>query len=462
MPFPAMEIATAYEAVRPVAHHRKRPSLARATGRWRFLADASAALDASIDYDETVASTVRLAVPEVADYCIVVLLNPDGSGRWAHSAHRDAATGARLEQLRGDFPLPASSDHPLARALRTGQAQLAASAPGVNWRDDGRLAVIGAAAPLSSIAIPMIARGRTFGAILFAVTAESGRRYGARDLALAAEVGCRAGSAIDHALLYQASLQAARSRDQLMAVVAHDLKNPLSTIQLALCVFVDEDGERAAEGDQMERIALDAMKRAAVRMQGLIHDLLDLARADGGKLSLHVAPMHPRTLVQDAVDAHATIAAAKRVTLESDADGALPEVSADCGRIDQVFSNLVGNALKFTPVGGRVRITAVGGPDEVSFVVEDDGPGIPADDLPHVFDRFWQAAKAARGGTGLGLTIAKTMVEAHGGRIAVDSTPGVGTRFRFTVPVAVPAHSGVIRFRDQTIRTVVPQNQPMS
>ena len=100
-----------------------------------------------------------------------------------------------------------------------------------------------------------------------------------------------------------------------------------------------------------------------------------------------------------------------------------------------------------------MRITAAGGPDEVSFVVEDDGPGIPADDLPHVFDRFWQAGKAAPGGTGLGLTIAKAMVEAHGGRISVDSTPGVGTRFRFTVPAAAPAHSGVIRYRDQPIRT---------
>ena len=457
-----MEAATGYDAVPPDSHHRRRPSRARATGRWRFLAEASAALDASIDYDETLASTVRLAVPEVADYCIVVLLNPDGSGRWAHSAHRDAEAGARLERLRGDFPLPASSGHPLARALRTGQAQLAVNTPEGDWRDDGRLGAIGAAAPLSSIAMPMIARGRTFGAIFFAVTAESRRRYGARDLALAAEVGRRAGSAIDHALLYQASEQAARSRDQLMAVVAHDLKSPLSTIQLALRVFLDQDGQRSAEGDRMEGVALVAMERAAARMQRLIHDLLDLARADGGKLSLHAAPLHPRTLVQDAVDAHATIAAAKRVTLESHADGALPEVSVDRGRIDQVFSNLVGNAIKFTPEGGRVRIIAAGGPDEVSFVVEDNGPGIPADDLPHVFDRFWQAAKAARGGTGLGLTIAKAMVEAHGGRIAVDSTPGVGTRFRFNVPVAVRPNSGVIRFRDQPIRTVVPQNQPMS
>lgn len=439
MPIAGMEAATGYDVVPPVAQHRKRPSLARATGRWRFLADASAALDASIDYDETLASTVRLAVPEVADYCIVVLLNPDGSGRWVHSAHRDPEAGAGLERLRGDFPLPTSSGHPLARALRTGRAHLTADAPDDDWREDSRLGAIRAAAPVSSIAMPMIARGRTFGAIFFAVTAESGRRYGARDLALATDVGRRAASAIDHALLYQASEQAAQSRDQLMAIVAHDLKNPLSTIQLALRVFLGEDGERSAEGERMERVALAAIERAAARMQRLIHDLLDLARADGGKLSLHVVPVHPRALVGDAVDAHSTIAASKRISLEGDADGALPEVSVDRGRVDQVFSNLVGNALKFTPEGGRVRITAAGGPDEVSFVVEDNGPGIPAADIPHVFDRFWQAGKAAPGGTGLGLTIAKAMVEAHGGRIAVESTPGVGTRFRFTVPIAVPA-----------------------
>lgn len=447
MSFAAMETATAHDLLRPVARHRKRLSLARATGRWRFLAEASAALDASIDYDETLASAVRLAVPEVADYCVVVLLNPDGSGRWAHSAHHDPEAGARLERLRGDFPLPASSDHPLARALRSGRAQLTANAADGDWREHGLLGAIRAAEPLSSIAMPMIARGRTFGAIFFAVTAESRRRYGARDLALAADVGRRAASAIDHALLYQASEQAARLRDQLMATVAHDLKNPLSTIQLALRVFLGEDGVRSAEGDRMERVALGAMERAAARMQRLIHDLLDLSRADGGKLSLHAAPIHPRALVGDAVEAHSTIAASKRINLEGDADAALPEVSVDRGRVDQVFSNLVGNALKFAPEGGRVRITAAGGPDEVSFVVEDDGPGIPADDLPHVFDRFWQAGNAASGGTGLGLTIAKAMVEAHGGRIAVDSTPGAGTRFRFTVPVAVPAP-----FRDAPAR----------
>jgi signal transduction histidine kinase len=396
-------------------------------------------LDASIDYDETLASTVRLAVPEVADFCIVVLLNPDGSGRWAHSAHRDADAGARLEKMLGDFPLPASSGHPLARALRTGQAQLVANgAEQREWRDDGRLGAIGAEAPQSSIAMPMIARGRTFGAIFFAVTAESRRRYGARDLALAAEVGRRAASAIDHALLYQASEQAARSRDQLMAVVAHDLKNPLSTIQLALRVFVDKDGERDAAGERMERFALAAMDRAATRMQRLIHDLLDMSRTDAGKLSLHARPVQPAALVSDAVDAHSTIAASRRITLEGDADGALPEVSVDRARIDQVFSNLIGNALKFTPEGGHVRVAAARAGDEVCFVVEDDGPGIAADDLPRLFDRFWQAGKTARGGTGLGLTIAKAMVEAHGGRVAVESTPGVGSRFSFTVPV-VPA-----------------------
>jgi signal transduction histidine kinase len=445
-----MEAVTGYDVAPQVGHQRRRASLARATGRWRFLADASAVLDASIDYDETLASIVRLAVPEVADFCIVVLLNPDGSGRWAHSAHRDADAGARLEKMLGDFPLPASSGHPLARALRTGQAQLVANgAEQREWRDDGRLGAIGAEAPQSSIAMPMIARGRTFGAIFFAVTAESRRRYGARDLALAAEVGRRAASAIDHALLYQASEQAARSRDQLMAVVAHDLKNPLSTIQLALRVFVDKDGERDAAGERMERFALAAMDRAVTRMQRLIHDLLDMSRTDAGKLSLHARPVQPAALVSDAVDAHSTIAASRRITLEGDADGALPDVSVDRVRIDQVFSNLIGNALKFAPEGGHVRVAAARAGDEVCFVVEDDGPGIAADDLPRLFDRFWQAGKTARGGTGLGLTIAKAMVEAHGGRVAVESTPGVGSRFSFTVPVVPPAP-----FRGSTVEEV--------
>jgi len=410
----------------------------RAIGRWRFLADASAALDTSIDYEQTLANTVRLAVPEVADYCVVVLLGDDGSIRWADSAHRDPSKRAVLERLRTYVPPIGRPEHPVETALRTGEPQLVADAGGqlLKWWDGTRQRLVPALAPTSYMAVPMVARGRTLGAILFAVTAESGRRYGRRDLELATDVGRRAGYAIDHALLYRTAEGAARAREELMAMVAHDLKNPLNTIQLAVRVLLEDGRVPDDAAHQLERHALAAVQRAADRMYRLIHDLLDLARADAGRLWIRPAPTDAEELLREAVDAHCSIAAAKSITLEATADGSLPSVLADRERIAQVFSNLIGNALKFTPSGGRVSVRGRRATPGVRFAVEDTGPGMRPDEQAHVFDRFWQAAKASALGTGLGLSIAKAIVEGHGGSIGVESTPGLGSVFEFSLPAA--------------------------
>ena len=436
---------------------RRRPSPwpTRATGRWRFLADASAALDTSIEYEQTLANTVRLAVPEVADYCVVILLGEDGSTRWADSAHRDPAKRALLESLRGHLP-PPSPEHPLRKALQTGEPQLVADAHDaiLKWWNGSRLGIVRALAPISLIAVPLIARWRTFGAILFAVTTESGRRYQEQDLGLAADVGRRAAFAIDHALLYEAAQRAAKERDELMSVVAHDLKNPLNTIQLAVKVL-QEDGQ-CGEGEKeaIDRHALGAVHRAADRMYRLIHDLLELSRADAGRLWIRPAVVDAEVMLRDALDTHCEIAAAKSITIEARAEESLPNVLADRDRIAQVFSNLIGNALKFTPSGGRVSVRGWRAAPGVRFAVEDTGPGIPPEDQGHVFDRFWQAHKASRMGTGLGLSIAKAIVEGHGGSIGVESTPGQGSRFEFSLPVAgqtggqsEPAAAGPVRDR---------------
>jgi signal transduction histidine kinase len=418
-----------------MTRRRASPWPTRASGRWRFLADASAALDTSIEYEQTLANTVRLAVPEVADYCVVILLGEDGSTRWADSAHRDPAGRALLEGLRGYLP-PQSPEHPVRKALQTGQPQLVTDAGNeiVKWWDGSRLGIARALAPASLITVPMIARRRTLGAILFAVTEESGRRYQDQDLGLAAAVGHRAAFAIDHALLYQAAQRAAKERDELMAVVAHDLKNPLNTIQLAVNVLREDGRSRDGDKDAIDRHALGAVQRAAERMSRLIHDLLDLSRADAGRLWIRPAAADAEAMLRDAVDTHCEIAAAKDITLEATAEASLPSVLADRERIAQVFSNLIGNALKFTPSGGRVSVRGWRATLGVRFAVEDTGPGIPPEDQGHVFDRYWQAQNASMG-TGLGLSIAKSIVEGHGGSIRVESTPGQGSRFEFSLPM---------------------------
>jgi signal transduction histidine kinase len=423
----------------------------RAIGRWRFLADASAVLDASLDYEQTLANTARLAVPEVADYCVVVLLGEDGSVRWAHSAHRDPRKQGLLDRLRESVPPIASAEHPISTALRTGRPQLVTDVRRhlVDHWDTRRLELVRALVPLSSITVPLSARGRTFGAVLFVVSTESGRRYGTRDLDLAIDVGRRAGFAIDHALLYREAERAARARDELMAVVAHDLRNPLNTIQLATNILMGEDGEGGRRG--IDRHAVGAIGRAATRMQNLIRDLLEVARADGGKLLVNPRPADPMELLREAVDAHSSLASAKNIAIEARPEGRLPSVLADHERMAQVFANLVGNALKFTPSGGRVSVRGWSAPPFVRFAVEDNGPGIAPEDQARVFDRFWHANRK-EAGTGLGLCIAKSIVEAHHGEIGFESTVDVGSRFEFSLPaveaVAAPqavghVHAGV-------------------
>jgi signal transduction histidine kinase len=209
----------------------------------------------------------------------------------------------------------------------------------------------------------------------------------------------------------------------------------VATIDLALRVFLDDDHSHFPDDGEhrIERHALGTIQRASGRMYRLIHDLLDLSRAEGGRLTVQPAAIDPATLIADALEAHATLAEARAIVLETSTEPSLPCVLADRERVAQVLSNLIGNALKFTPASGRIRVAASRSGTSVRLVVEDTGRGIAAQDLPHVFDRFWQAQRTNRDGTGLGLSIARAIVEAHGGTIGVDSTLGAGARFYFTL-----------------------------
>jgi signal transduction histidine kinase len=171
------------------------------------------------------------------------------------------------------------------------------------------------------------------------------------------------------------------------------------------------------------------------RANRLIQDLLDVSRIEAGGFSISADALTPTLLLGDACDAMTSTAAAAEVSLSFHADADLPDVMADRERLQQVFSNLIGNAVKFTSAGGTVNVTAAAsGPFSVRFSVRDSGPGISEENLPHIFDRFWQARHAARTGAGLGLAIAKGIVEAHGGTISAESDLGVGTEISFELP----------------------------
>ena len=277
--------------------------------------------------------------------------------------------------------------------------------------------------------VPLVAQGRVLAALTF-VFAESNRRYGAADVALAEDLAKRAALAVDNATLFGRLEHAVRARDEMVGVVSHDLRNPLSSIQMS-ATLLDQD-----LADQPGRAKIAIILRSVARMERLVRDLLDLTTLEAGSLSLDLTRLSVADALTEAVELVASLASAKRVSVSASSLADDLTLLADRDRLMQVFSNLLGNATKFTPSGGAITLSASARSGACYFQVSDTGPGIAPDLLAFVFDRFRQGRDLQREGAGLGLAIAKGIVEAHGGTISVESVPGAGATFAFTIPLA--------------------------
>ncbi|MNI42393.1 Alkaline phosphatase synthesis sensor protein PhoR [compost metagenome] len=227
-----------------------------------------------------------------------------------------------------------------------------------------------------------------------------------------------------------------RARDELVAVVSHDLRNPMTVISM-LCGMMQKTF--SSDGPHTSRrisTAIDTMQQAAGRMNTLLEDLLDTSKIDAGRYTITPQKLDVAQMFEEAQALLAPLALDKDISISFDAEPDL-RIQADPERLFQVLSNLVSNAIKFTPRLGTVGVRAESSGGEIVFTVRDSGEGIPAEHLPHVFDRYWTVKEGNPTGTGLGLYITQGIVEAHGGRIVAESAPGQGALFRFTVPVAV-------------------------
>ncbi len=384
--------------------------------RAAFLAAAGQELTASLDFAQTIATLARLYVPNLGEACAIDLIEADGALRCAAVRHRDEERDAELQERVGKTvdPIPAV----IARTMEERAPQVVSATSDIN----GDLR--------STMVVPLVSRGQTIGAVM--VVAAEGRVFAGEDMALASELARHGSLAIDNARLYLDSQQAVRAREEVLAIVSHDLRNPLNAVTLAAQLMKMADGMPAEELEQVETIELSAQ-----RMRRLIEDLLDVTRLEGGKqLPIEPGPLDVKTLLDETYELFKVQAAAGSIELRCEAGDDVPPVYADHHRVSQVLSNLVGNSMKFTPAGGTITVRAARRDSLVLFTVSDTGSGIPQQNLKDIFNPYWQAKRTARLGAGLGLPIAKGIVESHGGRIWAESEQGKGTTFNFTLPVA--------------------------
>ncbi|MEO8335204.1 MAG: PAS domain S-box protein [bacterium] len=401
--------------------------------RAALLADASRLLGTSFDYQTTLSRLTRLAVPAIADYCTVDIVDGDGEIERVAVAHVDPAKESLLWEVRRWVRTGAPMSPHLRRALVDSRSMLIAPLTDEMTEqavlDDEHRQVLLQLGARSLVSVPLRASGKTVG-VLVLYAAESGRQFDLDDLALVEELARRAALAVENARLYHEAELATRARDQMLGIVAHDLRNPLNTILMASELLEEVLATDANKSRQVKMV-----RRAGKQMNHLIQDLLDVKRIENGRLAVEPRPVRAVALLNEAVEMLRSLAAARGIELALDDPGELPMVKADAQRIHQVFSNLIGNAIKFTPRGGKVTVSGKLRGSDVHMGVTDTGPGIPAEQIPHVFGQFWQATGADRRGIGLGLAIAKGIVEAHEGRIWVESTLDEGSSFYFTLPV---------------------------
>jgi PAS domain S-box-containing protein len=405
----------------------------------RFIAEVGAALMASTsDPEVTLRVLAQLCVREIADWTIVDLVEA-GETRRLSVAHADAAKApvARgLEQVSLDRARP----HLLSDA-QGGRTKLVTEVTPAYLESVAQspehLGLLQALEARSLIAVPLISAGVVLGAFVL-ISSRASRAYDARDAQLAEHLAHIAALAIDNARLHQSLARAVAAREEVLGVVAHDLRSPLGVVLMASEML----RHAAPAPEQRDSGAAETISRAALRMSRLVEDLLEVSQLESGTLTIRRDRLPAELLVREVVEAQSARATAASRELLVELQCPLPDVDVDRDRLFQALENLVGNAIKFTPPRGRVTIGAALRGDDVLFWVSDTGSGIAPEALPRVFDRFWQARQDRRG-AGLGLSIVKGIVEAHGGKVWAESRLGSGSTFFFTVPVArsAGAHS---------------------
>jgi PAS domain S-box-containing protein len=404
----------------------------------RFLADVSRSLATLIDFDRAMHTLVHLAVPFLADWCIACVATDDGSLRQCAGAHADPAKTELVADLAKCVGPGCTDLFSMHRVLRSGQPEIASHADAAalvaaagNEKDRRALAALDVR---SFITIRLAGVGRVHG-VLTLVLAESGRRYGESDLPVIRDLAYRGANALESARLYHELRVADHRKDEFLATLAHELRNPLTVLHGGLQLLGPSD---------VGSDSVTLMQRQVDHLVRLVDDLLDVSRIARGKIQLRRESVELTSVIESAVEAALPGIEAQRHELTVDIPAEPIWLEADPVRLDQIVVNLLNNAAKYTDPGGHIHLEAHRDGEQAVFSVRDDGIGICKEQLGCVFDMFMQSERSierSQGGLGLGLTLVKNLVEMHGGSVAARSE-GEGQGSEFTVRLPATRHAG--------------------
>ena len=410
------------------------------------LADISALLGSSLDYERALPRLVRLAVPVLADVCAIDLLLPDGAISRVACAHMDPTKEALAYEMRARHGFNPSSPSGVPAAIQSRRsilmAQVAESDLMLAAQSADQLSILHQIGPKSWMVVPLIGRDQAVGALTFAIT-ESARQYDRTDLLFAEVVASQVAASIEHARLYRdadgarrAAEAANQAKDEFLATLSHELRNPLNAI-LGWAGML-QGGQLSEE---RSRRAIQIIVRNAQAQTRLVDDLLDLSTVISGRMRLSVEAVNLREVIEASLETVGPAAEAKGIRLQSVLDSPGTPVSGDPARLQQVVWNLLSNAVKFTPKGGRVQVKLQQVRSHVEIIVSDSGEGIRAEILPYIFDRLRPrdtSSPRAQEGLGIGLALVRHLVELHGGSVIADSLgEGQGATFVVKLPLMV-------------------------
>lgn len=429
----ALERARLYEAEQTA---RTRAETAQA--RLSFLAEAAVRLTGQLDYEATADALARLVVPTLAEWSVVDVLGPDQTVRYWTCAHVEPAQESLVREMEHRYPRHPHTNPVYASLIATRQASFVSDMTEDHWRliarDSDHLALLRQLQPRSACLVPLKARERVLGTL--ALMSSQAGRFGPADLALVEELAYRAALALDNARLYHEARDAVQARDEFLSIASHELRTPLTSLQLLVQTLQRLIQQRTLDHIPPERWrqVLEATEAQLHRLTRLVTDLLDVTRISQGRLELRRTPVDLAALVHEVMLRFDQLLTHSGSTVNLDTTG--PTVGLwDASRLDQVVTNLLSNAVKYG-AGKPIAIRVEGSPTTVRLTIRDQGIGIPPADHARIFQRFERAAAAQHyEGLGLGLYVARSFVEAHGGAIRVDSAPGQGATFSLELPV---------------------------